>query len=313
MMAALVTAMAGCGRGSYRHDEGMIWNTTYHITYRNGSDLSDSVASVLREVGKSLNVFDHESLVSRVNAGVDESVDTHFERVYLESVRVHEASGGYFDPTLSPLIKAWGFGEGHVLTADTAAVDSILDFVGLKRTSLAGSVLHKEDRRTSFNFSAVAKGYGCDAVAAMLRRNGVKDWLVEIGGEISLGGVSPDGGKWRVAVDKPDFGTPQPGRDPFTVVELTDCGMATSGNYRNRQSAGAGSFGHTISPLTGRPVETDVLSATVTAPTAMEADAVATACMAGGSPAAKAMAGKLNVGIFLILADSTTWTSPSFP
>jgi thiamine biosynthesis lipoprotein apbE len=301
-----------CDTGSYVREDGMVWNTTYHITFKGDPMLRDSVLVVLNEVGKSLNVFDSSSLVSRVNSADSVKVDSRFIKVYNVSKLVNGASGGMFDPTLSPLITAWGFGPGHKLTADTLAIDSILDFVGINKTRLSGDILIKDDVRTQFNFSAVAKGYGCDEVAAMLRRNGVNDYLVEIGGEIAVAGSNPRGGDWSISIDRPLQTDSTVNHDACGVIEITDAGVATSGNYRNFKKEGGKTFGHTISPVTGRPVATDVISATVIAPTAMEADAAATACMASGSAKSKAMLGQLRFEGMLILSDSTTWMTSGF-
>lgn len=289
----------------------MVWNTTYHIVYDGDGQLGDSVMTVLNDVGKSLNVFDPNSLVSRVNISDSSNVDAHFEKVYTISQKIHNTSGGMFDPTVSPLVTAWGFGPGHTLSADTLAVDSILSFVGFGKTHLKHHVVTKEDIRTQFNFSAVAKGYGCDKVAEMLLRNGVKNYLVEIGGEIALGGTSPKGGKWTISIDRP-VESDSIIHDSFIIISLTDCGIATSGNYRNFRKEEGKTFGHTISPVTGRPVSTDVVSATVIAPTSMEADAAATACMAAGSKKAIEMLQELGYDALLILSDNTTVHTSGF-
>lgn len=309
-------ALSSCGGGSrgaeYQQDEGMVWHTTYHITYRCDRNLRDSILAVIEEVGRSVNVFDTTSLVSRVNRQDTTPVNDDFIRVYVMSTKVNRLSGGAFDPTLGPLIRVWGFGEGHKATSDTARIDSLLQFTGIARTRLDKDRLIKEDRRTTFNFSAIAKGYGCDRVAAMLERNGVKDYLVEIGGEISAAGVSPSGGKWRVSVDRPVLGSAPDSRDSEAIIEISGCGMATSGNYRNFHTDGNRRYGHTISALTGRPVQTDVLSATVIAGTAMEADALATAFMASGSVKAMEISRSMRLPVMLVLADSAVWMSDRF-
>lgn len=314
--AVIVAAIAACtscsGGNGWQMEQGMVWNTTYHITYKGAAELKDSVLKVLGEIGKSLNVFDGESLVSRVNITDSTAIDTHFRSVYTMSQLVNTASGGMFDPTLSPLITAWGFGPGHEMTADTLAVDSILRFTGIGKTHLSGDYLVKEDIRTQFNFSAVAKGYGCDAIGTMLARNGVNDYMIEIGGEIAASGMSPRGGGWRISIDRPVESATEEIHDAVTVIEVNDAGIATSGNYRNFHKQGNKTLGHTISPLTGRPVQTDVISATVIAPTAMEADAAATACMASGSAKSKEMLASLRLEGMLILSDSTIWTTPGF-
>lgn len=312
-----VTILASCShnqnhrKGEYQSAAGMIWNTSYHITFDGPAVLADSVMIVLEEVGKSLNVFDSTSLVSRVNRADSLEIDEHFKRVYLMSRKIHEASEGMFDPSISPLIKAWGFGENHTVTADTAAIDSVLRFVGLGKTRLEGDRIIKDDRRTRFNFSAIAKGYGCDRIGEMLKRNGVDNYLVEIGGEIVSEGKAPGGRSWRISIDKPsesNFAAHASG----AVMETSGEGVATSGNYRNFRKESGKSFGHTISPVTGRPVATDILSATVVAPTCMEADAAATACMAMGALKGSEMLRSLGYEGMFIKTDSTIWTSEGF-
>lgn len=309
----------GCGRSGngdsreYQNAEGMIWNTTYHVTYNGGPELKDSIMQVLNKVGASLNVFDEKSLVSRVNVSDSTAVDTDFIRVYVESVKVNRLTEGAFDPTLGPLIEAWGFGKGHKATADTARIDSLMKFVGIDKTRLTMDTLVKDDSRIRFNFSAIAKGYGCDCVGEMLKRNGVEDWLIEIGGEISCQGKSPEGGKWRVSIDRPVMQKDRILHDSQCVVEVTDGGIATSGNYRNLQSDDKGQYyGHTISARTGRPARTDVISATVIGRTAMESDALATAFMAMGADDVKRLNKSTRLPVMLVLADSTVWYSGQF-
>lgn len=308
----LATCMASCSNSSFVKEEGMVWNTVYHITYQGEKTLCDSVTAVLNDVGKSLSVFDKASLVSKVNRSQSTNVDAHFMAVYNTSKIVNSVSGGMFDPTLSPVITAWGFGPGHKVSPDTIAIDSLMSFSGIEKTNLNGSTLVKDDIRTQFNFSAVAKGYGCDMVARMLRRNGVENYLVEIGGEIAVGGNGPSGEAWTISIDRPVEEKGDLSHDASAVLRLTDAGVATSGNYRNFHVAGDKTVGHTISPKTGRPVTTDVISATVIAPTCMEADAVATACMAAGSAVSKSMLETLRLEGMLILSDSTIFMTPGF-
>lgn len=295
-------------KDAYNHLEGMIWNTIYHITYKGDPNLRDSIMPVLNEVGSSLSVFDKKSLVSQLNNSNIVETDQHLKRVYLESRRINELSHGNFDPTVSPLIDAWGFGIGHNPTVDTLAIDSILEFVGIQKTRLEDGLLVKEDLRTRFNFSAIAKGYGCDAVGEMFKRNGVNDFMVEIGGELALSGKSPSDTDWRIAIDAPVEDI-QPGEETAVILTLTNCGVATSGNYRNYRQDGEYKIAHTISPITGRPFLNEILSATVVAPTCMEADAIATACMAGSLSEAKNIFKETNSEGLLILKDSV-WTTP---
>lgn len=320
LLTVFVVTLTGCsggkkgkGAAEWQRADGMVWNTEYHVTYNGAPELKDSILRVLERVGNSLNVFDENSLVSRVNRQDSTPVNDDFVMVYTTSQKINRLTGGAFDPTLSPLIKAWGFGPGHKTTSDTARVDSLMAFVGIDKTRLRMDALVKDDPRIEFNFSAIAKGYGCDCVGKMLERHGVADWLVEIGGEVAVRGTSPSGGKWRIAVDKPVFRKDTIVHDPACVVEFTDMGMATSGNYRNFHSGADGqTYGHTISAKTGRPVQTDVISATVVARTCMEADALATSFMAAGSAAARDLNKSLRLPVMLVLTDSTVWTSEQF-
>lgn len=283
-LACILTFLTGCSqsgqRDAYVTQRGEVWHTLYNITYAGPESLGDSLKVVMDSVEHTLSVFDETSLVSKVNTSRRTIVDHAFRDVYAMSVRVNKQSHGMFDPTLSPLITAWGFGKNHHATADTLRIDSLLSITGIARTHLEGDTLVKDDERIEFNFSAIAKGYGCDRVAAMLRRNGVSDYMIEIGGEIVASGKSSRGHDWRVAIERPQE---EHQGDVQTVVEFTDMAMATSGDYRNYHRSGSGQYGHTISPLTGRPAGTDLVSVTVMAPTCMEADALATASMALGS------------------------------
>lgn len=276
--------ITGCHKSSANHKtEGMIWNTLYHITYKGPEELQDSILPVLNEVGASLSVFDKNSIVSKLNSSDSIKADIHLITVYDETLRINRLSHDSFDPTVSPLIDAWGFGLGHSPNADTLAIDSIMKFIGLDKTRRAGDFIIKEDSRTRFNFSAIAKGYGCDAVGEMFLRNNVTDYMVEIGGEISLRGKSPSGKDWKIAIDAPVEGA-LPGEETALILNITDAGIATSGNYRNFRDEEGVRTAHTISPVTGRPVKGKLLSATVVAGCCMTADGLATACMASEDP-----------------------------
>lgn len=299
-LAALMSACGAPGRDTTHYVEGGVWNTTYHITYTGGpASLEDSVIAVMGEVEASLSAFLDSSTVSRVNAAPSGTVmaDPLLRRCLEASRRVSALSGGAFDPTVGPLVSLWGFGPAKTqgVTPSDAAIDSALTTVGIASCYVdsIGRVIKKADA-TAFNFSAIAKGMGCDAIGDMLRRNGVTDYMVEIGGEIALNGVSPRGCPWRVQVDAPLASDTSVIHERLAVIELTSGGVATSGNYRNYRETDGQRAVHTISPATGRPIETATLSATVTAPDCMTADALATACMAMQPDQALAMIGRIS-------------------
>ncbi len=317
-MALLILACACIGKTDNKPDtpyvkqEGLVWNTSFHVTFQGPETLKDSIIAVLDKIGKEFSIFDSTSLVSRVNINDSTPVNTDFIRLYVVSRRVNKVTGGVFDPTLSPLISAWGFGPGHKISGDTAHIDSIMQFVGIEKTRISHDALIKDDPRISFNFSAIAKGFGCDCVGEMLKRNGVSNYLIEIGGEIAMAGKSPSGTDWKVSIDKPIFSADKEIHVSQAIIELTDVGVATSGNYRNFIRNDSAVYGHTISAATGRPVQTDIISATVIAPTAMEADAFATAFMAMDSEKALDLASSLRLATMLVLSDSTVSTNKFF-
>jgi len=264
---------------------------------------------VLNSTGKSLSAFDSTSTVSKINNCSDMHSDRHFTAVLTESQRIHRLTGGAFDPTLAPLVKAWGFGQGHCPTSDTLAIDSLLNLVGINKVKVSGGIAAKANPAISMNFSAIAKGYGCDEIGRMLKRNGVENFLVEIGGEIAVAGKNPKGGDWRISIDRPIESNTEEIHISQMIIEVGECGIATSGNYRNYTEDNGRRLAHTISPATGRPVQTDVLSATIIAPSAMEADALATSCMVLGSKRSVALLDSLGLPALLVMSGSKTWVS----
>ena len=295
----------------YRYEEGIAWNTAYHITYESDNDLSDSILYILKEIDYSISPFNPESVISKINDNRSNITDRHFEIVYDVSRKINHQTGGVFDPTLAPLIRAWGFGQGHKVSAiDTLRIDSLLKLVGINKTNLKNGRLIKSNPEIEFNFSALAKGYGVDCIADMLERNGSNNYLVEVGGEIRASGVNPKRKKWGIGIDRPEENASL-GETVYTLY-IGSGAIATSGNYRNLQQGKDTHFGHTISPFTGKPIQTDVISATIISDNCMEADALATSCMVIGSRKALDLCNQYNVGLMLIKSDMTVITNEIF-
>lgn len=302
--------MQSCGNSnSWQKEQGMIWNTVWHVTYKGPAGAMAAAMDSLKAVESSVSVFDDSSMISQINRSEKGPVDGHLINVYEMSRKINRMSGGLFDPTLSPLIKAWGFGKGHTPTADTTRIETILTYVGIDKTRIENDTLYKSSPEMAFNFSAIAKGYGVDVAASTLMDQGCTDLMMEIGGEVVCRGRNPEGRKWRIMIETPDEEylkevfkyEKEPSFSDQLIVELSDEALATSGNYRNYHSQSGQTFGHTISAVTGRPVKTDILSASVIAPSCMEADALATACMAMGSEAAMEMLDDAGLaGVFIL-------------
>ena len=275
----LAFTLLSCGRMEYRKSAGKVFGTYYAITYQAREDLTQGMREVMGRVNKSLSTFDSTSVISRVNANKDVVLDTLFINMFNKAQEISALTGGAFDITVAPLVNAWGFGfdpssDKKWLTA--VEVDSIMQFVGYKKVWIEDTTLVKADPRVQLDASAIAKGYACDLVAEYLRSQGCENFMVDIGGELVVSGMSPRGTKWRVGVSKPENTSDAAVAE---VMEITNCAVATSGNYRQFYYTEDGMVGHTIDPRTGRPAVNNIVSATIIAPTCMEADAFATASM----------------------------------
>lgn len=320
IISCVAVIAAGCGHSkkgtAYTSIEGNVWHTSMHITYGDSRDMSDSVLAVTRAVEQSLSPFMPDSRISRINRNESTATDGYIATVLTESQRINRLSGGAFDPTVAPLINLWGFGyEEHGGEPTQEQIDSCLQGVGIAECALTQGGIEKKSPDTQFNFSAITKGFGIDCIADMMRRNGISNYMIEIGGEVAVSGVNAQGEKWHIQIDTPDSGVA--GHQRLSVIEVTDCGIATSGNYRNFRDTGHGRIGHTISPVTGMPHLSNVLSATVIAPSTMTADAFATALMAMDADAGIAMIeAEEGVDAMLVLADGDGYrivTSSTFP
>lgn len=267
---------------TYMSSHGIVWTTQYNITYESDRKFDDSIQTIFKAVDNSLSMFNKSSLISRINGGEELPVDSMLKILYNASVEVNKDTEGAFDPTVSPLMKAWGFVEKTGMLPDSAMIDSIREFVGMEKTCLDGGFIRKSDNRISFDFSAIAKGFACDEIGRMLERNSVKNYLVEIGGEIAVKGVNPSGVKWRISIDTPEESNDSVIHESAMIVSLDEGGIATSGNYRNYKDVEGIKVVHTMNPKTGYPEISRLLSATVIAENCMLADAYATACMAMG-------------------------------
>jgi len=245
----------------------------------------DGIDSVLQSVNKQMNPWDPASEISRFNRmSSDESMEISpdFVRVIIISEEIFELSDGAFDPTVGPLTDLWGFGPGSKSHAvpTKQAIDSCLEFIGFKIIDLNGNILSKTDDRIRLDLSAVAKGFGVDAVGGYLKSRGFENYLVEIGGEVVCSG-QVHGRNWRLGIDRPTDNA-LPGNDLSSIISISGQGVATSGDYRTFYMDQGRRYSHTIDPKTGEPVTHNLASVTIIAPDCARADAIATACMVLG-------------------------------
>lgn len=280
--AAILCGCAGAPEAVRHEINGLAQGTTYHIVYNHPEPVVSvyHTDSVLALFDRSCSLWDSTSLISRINRNETDTVDRNIKECIELALRLSRESDGLYDITVAPLAEAYGFGAGE-RTAEPD-IDSIMQFVGYDKIALAGRIITKSDPRVRIDLNSIAQGYSADIVARYLERRGIKDYLVEVGGEIRCS-ASNDGKPWRVGIDRPVEGNYSPGADLQVILSLSAEGLATSGNYRKFYTDGKGRpVHHSIDPRTGMSTSNEMLSATVVAPTAIEADAYATLMMVSG-------------------------------
>lgn len=302
----------------YRTSQGAVFGTTYHITYNHNADLSTDITRVLKDVDNSLSTFNANSTISLVNKNLQVELDSMFLYVFHLAQHVAETTSGAFDITVAPAVNAWGFGFKNAETIDNDLIDSLKQIVGYQMVKEENGAIVKNDSRIMLDCSAIAKGFGCDVVAALFDSVGIADYMVEIGGEIVVKGLNSKGSDWRIGISKPTDDSLATETELQTVLEMTNRAMATSGNYRNFYYKDGKKYAHTIDPATCRPVNHNLLSVTVLAENCAVADAYATAMMVLGLERSLELCKKLeNIDAYFIYQDNNgviqICTTPDFP
>ncbi len=267
----------------YFEESGSVFHTLYHIKYEAPELLTEKIDAEFQKFNLSLNPFNPNSIIAKVNRNEPVEADDWFIEVFNKATEVSNNSEGLFDITCAPLINLWGFGFSKMDSVTPLMIDSIKQFVGYQKVKLNGRQVVKDDPRILLNCSAIAKGYASDIIARLLEREGVKNYMVEIGGEVTMKGVNQNGDCWRIGINKPEDDSTGIRNEIDEVVQLCKKGgVATSGNYRNYYVKDGKKYAHTIDPRTGYPSEQNILSATIVADDCITADAYATAFMAMG-------------------------------
>lgn len=288
LLALLAMLTASCQQKQYITTSGSVFGTVYNITYEYDRELKDEITIALNEVDLSLSPFNEESVITKVNNNQKVELNKHFLSVFETAMNVSADTEGAFDITVAPLVNAWGFGFKEGKMPNDEQVDSLKQLIGYQKVRLENGTIVKENPGMMLDCSAIAKGYGVDAVANKLRELGVDNFLVEIGGEVVSQGVNSKGNPWRVGILEPIDDPTSTATEHKAILNVQDIAMATSGNYRNFYIADDGKrYAHTIDPRTGRPVQHNILSATVLGPTCTVADAYATSFMVVGLDKAK--------------------------
>ncbi|GAA4238438.1 FAD:protein FMN transferase [Postechiella marina] len=260
---------------------GAVFGTSYSIIYNSHIDYSNQFDSLFTVINKSMSTYQANSDISKLNRNENHVIDNHFIKVYETSKQIYKETNGAFDPTIGAVVNAWDFGpEGKLANIDSLKIDSLMLSVGLNKITRVGNKI-KKPKGTFIDFNAIAKGYGVDAVSMFLESKNVKNYLVEVGGEIRVKGQNEEKKSlWKVGVENPNFEGKQ---SILKAITLKDEAMATSGTYRKFKVDEDGNrYAHIIDTNTGYPSKTNLLSISVIANTCMEADAYATAFKAMG-------------------------------
>lgn len=338
-----VLALVGCSRSGTSPDlagfNGRIMGTGYSVRLGNTSTaavtghagtevitaaeieaLAQAVHTVLQDVDTHMSTWRAESELSRLN----DSADTDWQPLSEATVRVIDqalitgnASDGAFDVTIGPLVDLWGFGAGADTSGDrkpaAQAIQQHLAQVGHAaiEVNTATRAVRKHNRDARLDLSGIAKGHAVDRVAELLGSRGFENYLVEVGGELRARGQKPNGSLWKVAIERPIAGR----REAYRALNLNNCAIATSGDYRNFFADGGQRYSHSIDPRTGQPVQHNLASVSVVAESTMAADALSTAMMVMGPDDAMALAKQHNIAAHLILKSGASLKevySPAF-
>lgn len=289
----------------YYEERGSVFHTIYSIKYQAEKPLTSEIDEEFRKFNLSLNPFNPNSIIAKVNNNEPVELDEWFIEVFNKAQEVAEISNGAFDITCAPLVNLWGFGFANMDSVSQHLIDSLKTFTGYDKIKLEQGKIVKDDPRVILNTSAIAKGFSCDVIARLMEKRGVENYMIDIGGEVALKGVNPNGDCWRIGINKPEDDSTGMINQVKEVVQLCKKGgIATSGNYRNYYVKDGKKYGHTIDPKTGYPAAKSILSASVVADDCMTADAYATVFMVLGVEKAAEFAQKVpEIDYFLIYAD----------
>jgi thiamine biosynthesis lipoprotein len=264
--------------------QGAVFGTTYSIIYLNDdTNYQKEINSLFDEINTSLSTYSATSDISKINKGnTSIIVDDYFLEVFKKSKKIFAETNGYFDPTVGGLVNAYGFGPEHEIEEFTSnKLDSLMHFVGLNKVKIVDRIVVKETPEIYLDFNSIAKGYAVDVIANFLEQKKLKNYLVEIGGEIRAKGTNDKQNPWRIGIDDPNEDDT---RTITRLIDLSNESIASSGNYRKfKIDADGNKFVHTINPKTGLARESNLLAATVIGKMdCADADGYATAFMAMG-------------------------------
>jgi thiamine biosynthesis lipoprotein len=280
--------ISGCRQKQYPLDRfsGLAQGSTYSIVFENcinisPDELKREVDKIFHDFDMSLSVYNDSSIISKVNRNEEVILDTFFLAVINISSEISLHTDGAFDITVGPLVRAWGFGPDAHKNFDRSKLDSLKNLVGFRKISVRGNRLVKSSPGMKIDVNAIAQGYSADVLYRYFTGRGLRNFLIEIGGEVRVKG-NKNGEGWKIGIDKPEDNNLSPGEKIQAIIKIKDKALATSGNYRKFYVENGIKYAHHIDPKTGYPTKNTLLSVTLIADDCATADGTATACFVMG-------------------------------
>jgi thiamine biosynthesis lipoprotein len=318
---ALLVAACSSPLPALRTVAGVAQGTTYSLQWAGGDTepaVAAAAANELARIDALLSNYRTDSTLEQFNASASvDLVELPIELLdlFMLAKHVHEASNGCFDPTVRPLVRAWGFDTDHPAVPSAAALDEARAAVGLDGLELDDTHARKADPRLALDMASIGQGYSAERLAAVLEEHGSEAYLAEIGGEIVARGLKPDGTQWRIGVERPSSADPTPG-PTLRIPAGGRTAVITSGAYRHFFDAEGRRYGHVIDARTGWPIDHSLLAVTVVGPDASTTAAWATALLCLGPEDATAVAEREQLAALLWIGNddgsATLEHSPTF-
>ena len=286
--------------------DGLAQGTFYSIVYlsENGINYKHEIDSLLQMIDKSVSLWDTNSILYRVNNNEEVPLDSIFLDNFQKSQYLSRLTGGAFDITVGSLVNAWGFGNTSPSNPDTKQIDSLLRLTGYEKVWLENGFLKKQLPNIRIDFNAIAQGFTSDFIATFLESKNIGNFIVNIGGEVIAKGYKEGKQPWVCGIETPAKDSVAP-IALQAKVKLKNKALVTSGSYRKYRMVDGAKISHSIDPRTGYPVKHRLLSATVLADEAWEADGLATAFMVMGLDSAKIFLKKHpNYEAFFVFTDN---------
>lgn len=304
-LLASLFVLSACQSEQLQSFSGRTMGTQYNITVVanevEAGLVARKIASELGDFSDIFSTYIRDSEINRLSdapAGQWLEVSDHMYQLLAQSLSIAEQTDGAFDPTIRPLVDLWGFGplQRPDQVPDSADIVQALAEVDWRSVQLEDGKLYKS-QPLGFDLSAIAKGYGVDVIAQILESSGIERYLVEVGGEMRLAGLKPNAEQWKIAIETPAAVV----RQAYKVIQISNIGLATSGDYRNYFENDGKRYSHTIDPRTGYPIGHSMASVTVLAASSAQADAWATAMEVAGPDTAMQWAEEKGLAVFMII------------